>query len=78
MAFTEEQILIQDMAKNFANERLQPNSPAWEKEGAYPQEILDEMGELGLFGMTVSEEWDGSEAGYTAFSLAAMEIARGD
>jgi alkylation response protein AidB-like acyl-CoA dehydrogenase len=78
MAFTEEQTLIQDMARGFANDRLQPNTTQWEKEGAYPQEILDEMGQLGLFGMTVSEEWDGSDAGYTSFALAAMEIARGD
>ena len=78
MPFTEEQTLIENMARSFANERLQPNSSDWEKAGEYPQEILDEMGQLGLFGMTVSEEWDGSDAGYIAFALAAMEIARGD
>ncbi|MGY8986353.1 MAG: acyl-CoA dehydrogenase family protein [Sphingomonadales bacterium] len=78
MIFTEEQNLIQDMARNFANDRLQPNSAQWEKTGEYPQEIIDEMGELGLFGMTVSEEWGGSDAGFTAFALATMEIARGD
>ena len=44
----------------------------------FPAEELAEMGELGLYGMTVPEAWGGSETGYVAFALAIEEIAAGD
>lgn len=78
MILTEEQIMIRDMAREFACERLLPNAARWDRESHFPAEELAEMGELGLYGMTVPEAWGGSETGYVAFALAIEEIAAGD
>jgi alkylation response protein AidB-like acyl-CoA dehydrogenase len=74
----EDQRMIRDMARAFAQERLAPNSAAWEKAGAYPREIIDEMGALGLMGMSVPEEWGGAGTDQVSYALALMEIASGD
>ena len=78
MTLTEEQRMIRDMAREFARERLLPNAARWDRESHFPAQELAEMGELGLYGMTVPEAWGGSETGYVAFALAIEEIAAGD
>ncbi len=78
MILTEEQLAVQESARKFAQERLVPNSARWEQEAAFPREIIAEMGELGLMGVTVPVEWGGAGADNVAYSLALMEIAAGD
>ena len=78
MILTEEQTMIRDMARDFAQERLLPNAAEWDKEGTFPSDELREMGELGLFGMTIPEAWGGAETDYVSFALAIEEIAAGD
>lgn len=78
MILTEEQTMTRDMARAFARDKLAPAAAGWEKALCYPQEILAEMGALGLMGMCVPEEWDGAGAGYVSYALAIMEIAGGD
>ncbi|MCB1850739.1 MAG: acyl-CoA dehydrogenase family protein [Gammaproteobacteria bacterium] len=78
MILTEEQKMIREMAREFAQERLLPNAARWDRESHFPASELAEMGELGLYGMTVPEIWGGSETGYVAFALAIEEIAAGD
>jgi butyryl-CoA dehydrogenase len=78
MILTEEQLLIQESARKFAQERLAPNSAKWEAEARFPREIIAEMGALGLMGVTVPTEWGGTGADHVAYALALMEIAAGD
>lgn len=78
MILTEEQRMVRDMARAFATDRIVPNAREWEKAGEIPADFLREMGELGLMGMTVPEEWDGAETDYVSYALALMEIAAGD
>ncbi|MDF2366955.1 acyl-CoA dehydrogenase family protein, partial [Sneathiella sp.] len=78
MILTEEQTMIRDMARDFAQNRLAPNSVAWEEEAAIPRSVLGEMGALGLMGMTVPENYGGAAADYVSYALALMEIAGGD
>ncbi|WP_417448793.1 acyl-CoA dehydrogenase family protein [Kordiimonas sp.] len=78
MILTEEQRMVRDMARSFAQDRIAPNAREWEKAGEIPATFLREMGELGLMGMTVPEEWDGAETDYVSYALALMEIAAGD
>jgi alkylation response protein AidB-like acyl-CoA dehydrogenase len=78
MMLTEEQRMVRDMARSFAQDRIVPNAATWEKAGEIPADFLREMGELGLMGMTVPEEWDGAETDYVSYALALMEIAAGD
>lgn len=76
--FTDDQRMIADMARAFAQDKLAPGAAAREAAGAIEPKILREMGSLGLLGMTVSEVWGGAGADYVAYSLALMEIAAGD
>ena len=78
MILSKEQIMIRDMARDFAQERLFPNAAEWDKNKTFPAEELKEMGELGLFGMTIPEEWGGAGIDYVAYALAIEEIAAGD
>jgi len=78
MILTEEQTMIRDMAREFARERLAPNAARWDREGHFPAQELGELGELGLYGMTVPEAWGGAETDYVSFALAIEEIAAGD
>ncbi len=78
MILSEEQQLIRDTARAFAQEQLAPNAPAWDRESTFPRDALQQMGELGLLGMLVPEEWDGAGADHVAYALAIEEIAAGD
>jgi len=78
MILNEEQTMIRDMARDFAANRLAPNSAAWEQAAAIPKEIFDEMGALGLMGMTIPENYGGAETDFVSYALALTEIAGGD
>jgi alkylation response protein AidB-like acyl-CoA dehydrogenase len=78
MLLTEEQTMIRDMAKQFATDRLKPNTAKWEAEKAFPPEVIQELASLGLLGMTVSPDWDGAGTDQVSYALATMEIAAGD
>ncbi len=78
MILSEEQTMIRDMARDFAANRLAPNSVAWEHATAVPKQVFDEMGTLGLMGMTVPEKFGGAETDFVSYALALMEIAGGD
>lgn len=78
MLLTEEQAMIRDMARQFARERLAPGAAERDRTHRFPAEELREMGELGLLGMVVPEEWGGAGADAVAYALAIEEIAAGD
>ena len=73
-----DQIMIRDMARSFAAERLAPFAAEWDREHRFPAEALREMGALGLLGMLVPPRWDGAGADHIAYALALEEIAAGD
>jgi alkylation response protein AidB-like acyl-CoA dehydrogenase len=75
---TDEQVMIRDMARAFARERIAPFAAQWEDEAFFPREVFKAMGELGLMGMTVPEEWGGAGLDYITYAMALEEIAAGD
>ena len=75
---SESQIMIRDMARDFARERLAPYAAERDREARLPKEALAEMGSLGFMGMLVPEEWGGAGADHVAYALAVEEIAAGD
>ncbi|UMZ09155.1 acyl-CoA dehydrogenase family protein [Pseudomonas sp. MPFS] len=75
---TEEQVMIRDMARDFARGEIAPHAQAWEKAGWIDDALVRKMGELGLLGMVVPEQWGGSYLDYVAYALAVEEIAAGD
>ena len=78
MILNEAQRLVRDMARSFARERLWPGAGERDRRGEPPLELLAEMGKLGLLGMCVPEEWDGSGTDFLSYVLAIEEIAAGD
>ena len=78
MLLTEEQTLIRDAARRFAQEQLAPKAAERDRTEAFPAEDLREMGELGLMGMLVPTQWDGAGADHVALALALEEIAVGE
>ncbi len=78
MRLTEEQVMVRDMARSFAREKLLPHAAEWDRDATFPRDAVAEMGKLGLLGMLVPPEWDGAGAGMVAYALAVEEIAAGD
>jgi alkylation response protein AidB-like acyl-CoA dehydrogenase len=75
---TDEQVMIRDMARDYARSRLAPGAAAREKAGAIEPEIIGELAELGFLGMTIDPDWGGAGADYVSYALALIEIAAGD
>lgn len=75
---TEEQIMIRDMTRDFAKKELAPHSEKWDQEGWIDDSVITQMGELGMLGMTVPEEWGGANVDYISYALAVEEIAAGN
>jgi alkylation response protein AidB-like acyl-CoA dehydrogenase len=73
--YTEEQRMIRDTARQFARQELAPNAAQWDKDGWIADAAIAKLGELGLLGMMVPDEWGGSYTDYTAYALAIEEIA---
>jgi alkylation response protein AidB-like acyl-CoA dehydrogenase len=78
MILTQEQLMVQETARNFARERLQPFAAEWDREARFPKEAIAEMGQLGLMGMLVPEEWEGAATDHVSYALALEEVAAGD
>jgi len=75
---TEEQKLIQDTAREFAQAELEPVAAALDQGGDEQifHDNLNKLAELGFMGLNISDDYGGAEAGVIAFSLALTEIAR--
>ncbi len=73
---TEDERLIAKTARDFAQDKLAPRVAAAYMEERTDRAIFGEMGELGLLGMTVAEEYGGAGAGYVSYGLTAREIER--
>ncbi len=78
MFLTEEQRMIQDMAQQYVREHIAPFAEEWDANKTFPADAIKGLGELGFFGMTVPEEYGGSNIGYLGAALVLEEIAAGD
>ena len=75
MILTQEQEMIRDSMRAFAQERLAPFAAEWDREHTFPAEALKELGELGAMGMVVPEQWGGAGMDYMSLVLTLEEIA---
>ena len=67
---------LRDLVNRWAQDRLAPMAPEIDKSNRFPPELWQELGELGLLGITVDEKYGGSSLGYLAHTIAVEEIAR--
>ena len=73
---TDEQKMIQEMARKFAEREIRPVAAELDRTHAHPAEICAKMGELGLMGITIPEEYGGAAMDYVCYALAMIEISK--
>src|SRR5881398_726525 len=74
---TDEQRAICDMVRQFADEQIIPNAEHFDHEDAFPEDIVEQMKELGLFGVTIPEEYGGMGLDLTTYVMIVEELSRG-
>jgi short/branched chain acyl-CoA dehydrogenase len=70
--------LVRSTVREFAQERVAPVAEELDREGRFPYELVAELGELGLMGMTIPEEFGGAGADTIAYAIAVEELTRVD
>jgi alkylation response protein AidB-like acyl-CoA dehydrogenase len=75
LTFTEEQEMMRKMVRDFAQAEIAPFIENMEQ-GEFPRKILRKMGELGLMGIPVPEQFGGAEMDFTSYIIAINEISR--
>jgi butyryl-CoA dehydrogenase len=76
LQLTDEQQMIQAMAREFAEQHIKPIAAEIDRDARFPHETVKRMGELGLLGIAVPEQWGGSGADTVCYVLALEEIAK--
>ncbi|MEO3867809.1 acyl-CoA dehydrogenase family protein [Nonomuraea sp. B12E4] len=74
---TTEQKAFRETLRAFVDKEIMPVATEWEHSGRYPAEIIDKMKQMGLFGLSVPEEYGGLGADMVSFALVFEEISRG-
>jgi alkylation response protein AidB-like acyl-CoA dehydrogenase len=72
-----EQSQIRDMVAEFADEEIKPRADEIDETDEFPQDLVDEMAELGLMGMPFPEEYGGAGLDYHSYAIGLEEISRG-
>ncbi len=68
--------MITQMVRDFAEKEIKPNMKKWDDEEIFPVETMKKMGELGLLGIFIPEEYGGSGFGYFEYATALMELGK--
>src|ERR1700675_1892654 len=74
---TDEQRAITEMVHQFADEQILPNAEHYDHEDSFPEPIVEQMKELGLFGVTIPEEYGGMALDLTTYAMIVEELSRG-
>jgi alkylation response protein AidB-like acyl-CoA dehydrogenase len=74
---TDEQRAITEMVRQFADEQIIPNAEHYDHEDEFPELIVEQMRELGLFGVTIPEEYGGMGLDLTTYAMIVEELSRG-
>ena len=72
----ENQLMISQMVRDFSEKEIRPNLNKWDSEEIFPIETMKKMGELGLLGIFVPEEYGGSGFSYFEYATALMELGK--
>ncbi len=74
--YTENQQMIAQMVRDFAEKEIRPNRYQWDKDEHFPVDVMKKMGELGLLGIYIPEEYGGSGFGYHEYVTALIELGK--
>ncbi|HET9047267.1 MAG TPA: acyl-CoA dehydrogenase family protein [Casimicrobiaceae bacterium] len=78
MRLTDEQQLVRDTMRAFAQGELAPHAAQWDRDHTFPRDALRALGDLGALGMVVPDTWGGAGMDYVSLAVALEEIAAGD
>jgi hypothetical protein len=73
---SEDQIMLRDLVRDFAQKEIGPRIGAYEDKHQFPREIIRRLAEIGVLGLTVPADLDGTRTDYLSFILALEELAR--
>src|SRR6202162_5440559 len=68
---------ITEMVRQFVDEKILPNAEHFDREDTFPEQIIEEMKELGLFGVTIPEAYGGMGRDLTTYAMIVEELSRG-
>ena len=74
---TDEQKAMTEMVRQFVDKEIIPNAEHYDHEDEFPEPIVEQMKELGLFGVTIPEQYGGLEESLTTYSMIVEELSRG-
>ncbi len=75
-ALSEELVILRNAVRKFAEKEIAPFADKWDEEHHWPRDVVLKMGEMGLFGAIIPEQYGGTGMGWLAFVIATEEIAR--
>ncbi|MCZ6670018.1 MAG: acyl-CoA dehydrogenase family protein [Acidobacteria bacterium] len=75
-SFSQDERMIRDMVRDFADGVLRPQVQEWERRGEFPLELIPRLAEAGLLGMSIPEAYEGSNLRTPSYCLAIEELAR--
>jgi alkylation response protein AidB-like acyl-CoA dehydrogenase len=78
LQLTEEHITLQQIVRNFAQKEIVPIAPEFDESGEFPLDTIKKMGEMGLMGIEVPEEYGGAGMDTLAYVLTMVEVAKAD
>lgn len=75
---TSDQLEVQDLARQFAGEKIAPFAADWDRNHTFHRPLYDELGQLGLMGVCVPEEYGGAGMDFLSYCLVIEELSRAD
>src|SRR5262245_12906648 len=76
LELTPEQKLIRDTARDFAAKEIAPRAAEIDRQHRFPAELVARLGEMGLMGIAIPQEWGGAGMDMVSYALALEEISR--
>jgi len=77
LSFSNDQLMVRNMAREFALKELEPRAAEIDEKGEFPHETIKKMAELGMLGMTVPEKYGGAQFDFLSLAIAVEEISKG-
>jgi hypothetical protein len=74
----QDQLAIRDMVRDLARKEIAPRAAEWDEAQHFPRELFGRLGELGLLGVVIPEDWGGAGLGYVEYAAVLEEIGAAD
>ncbi|MCU0233137.1 MAG: acyl-CoA dehydrogenase family protein [Thermoanaerobaculales bacterium] len=74
----QDQLAIRDMVRDFARREIAPRAAEWDEAQHFPRELFSRLGELGLLGVVIPDDWGGAGLGYVEYAAVLEEIGAAD